>query len=375
MLIDTIESPTAGTERQLLQLLRRLDRTDFEPHLCVLRGSRWLQEEFDLAPLHVLDIHSFRSLRGWRGVLRLAALLRRLHTDVVHVHFRDASIAGIAAARLAKVPGVVAARRNQGYWLNPAELRLQRLLNRWVDVFLANSLSTRDVTVQREGLVPERVRVVYNGLDPERFRVCEDGERHTVRKSLGISRKGPVAGIVANLRPVKRLDVFLRAAALAREEVPGARFLVVGEGPQREALQRMARDLGLDAAVRFLGRRTDVATLMGAMDVGVLSSDSESFSNALVEYMASGLAVAATDVGGCREALAGGGVGRIVPVGDHVALGRAMAALLGDDDELCRARQRNAAIAAQVFSMQRFVDAHANTYRELSLQSRGNGAA
>jgi glycosyltransferase involved in cell wall biosynthesis len=109
------------------------------------------------------------------------------------------------------------------------------------------------------------------------------------------------------------------------------------------------------------------------MDVGVLSSDSESFSNALVEYMAAGLAGVATDVGGAREAV-DGGVGRVVPPGDAQALGRAVADLLQDPRELARARFRNPPHVAGLFSLERFVQAHERIYRELAALRRLNAA-
>ncbi|WP_029897864.1 glycosyltransferase [Desulfohalovibrio reitneri] len=366
LLIDTVYSPSGGTEKQLLQLLRHMDRDEFEPRLCVLRNSDWLRQRFDLAPLDVLGLDSFRRPSGWAGVLRLASLLRRHRIDVVHTHFRDASIAGIPAAKLAGVRGVVAARRNQGYWMTPLELRLQRTLNRWVDVFVANSDSTRRWCRETEGVPTERVLVVYNGLDLAAFDPADAGGREAVRRDLGIPPDAPAACIVANMRPVKRMDVFLRAAARARQSVPGARFVVVGDGPQRGAMEALARELELDGSVIFLGNRNDVPRLLPAMDVGVLASDSESFSNSVAEYMASGLAVAATDVGGCREALGEEGVGAIVASGDHAALGEALAGQLLDRPALLRARRDNPARAAELFSLSECVRAHESVYRRLA---------
>lgn len=373
-LIDTIASPSAGTEKQLLMLIEGLDRREFEPRLCVLKGSRWLEESFDLCPLHVLDIRSFKSPGAWLNVLRFSNWLRRERIDALQAHFRDSSLAGIVAARLARTPAVIAMRKNQGYWMNGVELRLQRLLNRFVDVFVANSEATRDWARRVEGIEPGRLRVILNGFAGEPRIAGDETARLRARQALDLPLDAPVIGIVANLRPVKRLDVFLRAAARAREALPDARFVIVGEGEEREGLQALARSLGLNGEARFAGRRSDVPGLLPAFDVGVLSSDSESFSNAVVEYMAAGLPVVATDVGGCREALAGGPGGILVAPGDAEALGRAMVEMLSDEHRTAHARAAHPRRVAEAFSKDRYLAAYAALYNEL-LTSTGRRAS
>lgn len=373
-LIDTIASPSAGTERQLLMLIEGLDRREFEPQLCVLKGSRWLEESFNLCPVHVLDIESFKSPGVWLNVLRFSGWLRRERIDALQVHFRDSSLAGILAATLARTPAVIAMRKNQGYWMNGAELRLQRLLNHFVDVFVANSEATREWARRVEGIVPGRLRVIHNGFGAAPRGADDETLRLRARQTLDLPLDAPVVGIVANLRPVKRLDVFLRAAARAREALPTARFVIIGEGEERERLQTLARSLGLNGEVHFAGRRTDVSDLLPAFDVGVLSSDSESFSNAIVEYMAAGLPVVATDVGGCREALAGEPGGILVAPGDAEALGRAMAEMLGDEHRTSHAREAHPRRVAEAFSKDRYLAAYAALYNEL-LTSTGRRAS
>ncbi|EPR30561.1 glycosyl transferase group 1 [Alkalidesulfovibrio alkalitolerans DSM 16529] len=373
-LIDAIASPSAGTERQLLMLIEGLDRREFEPWLCVLKGSPWLSKSFDLCPVRVLDIESFKSPGAWMNVLRFSGWLRRERIDALQVHFRDSSLAGIVAARLARTPAVIAMRKNQGYWMNSAELRLQRFLNRFVDVFVANSEATRDWARRVEGILPERLRVIHNGFFGETRKAGDEAARRRARQTLDLPLDAPVAGIVANLRPVKRLDVFLRAAARVREALPSARFVIIGEGEERERLQTLVRSLGLNGEVRFTGRRMDVPDLLPAFDVGVLSSDSESFSNSVVEYMAAGLPVAATDVGGCHEALAGGAGGILVAPGDAEALGRAMVEMLSDEHRASHARAAHPRRVAEAFSRDRYLAAYAALYNEL-LKSTGRRAS
>jgi L-malate glycosyltransferase len=327
-LIDTIESPTAGTEKQLLLLIRHLDRSKFQPVLCVLRSSRWLEQEFDLCRLFVAGVESFKSPKGWGGIYRLVRFLRNEQVGVVQTHFRDSSIAGTLAARMAGVVTVVGTRRNQGYWLTPFEAKIQRFLDRWIDFYIANSQSTKGWVVTNEGVSPKRVAVINNGFDLATFPAEPRAIGGALRKELGIPESAPVVVIVANLRPVKDHGTFLRATRKVLDALPECHFLVVGAGEELPRLRDLAAELGVSSAVSFLGVRHDVPRLLALSDIGVLSSLSESFSNALVEYMAAGLPVVATDVGGAREAIDDGANGYVVPLGDWASLGERVVGIL-----------------------------------------------
>jgi glycosyltransferase involved in cell wall biosynthesis/GT2 family glycosyltransferase len=331
LMIDAIASPTGGTERQLLMLAKGLDRRRFLPFLCVLRSSEWLKGQVCDCPVHEVGVYSLCAVQTFFSLVRFALFLRRNAIDIVQPHFRDASAIGILAGWMARVPGIVAMRKSQGYWMTRSVSRGQKILNMLPDVFVANSESTRDWVCRVEGIARERICVIHNGSAMS-VNVSRNGSGSEARKLLGLDGAVPVAGIVANLRPVKRVDVFLRAAALVLAEVPDAIFVIVGEGDQRPDLEELADALGVRERTLFLGSRQDVESVLPAFDVGVLSSDSESFSNSVVEYMAAGLPVAATDVGGCREALEGSRAGILVRPGDATGLGRAIVQLLGDQE-------------------------------------------
>jgi glycosyltransferase involved in cell wall biosynthesis len=275
-----------------------------------------------------VGIESFKKLGALSGLFSFASFLKKNGIHIVQTHFRDSSIVGILAAKLAGVPKIVGTRRNQGYWYNRTEVVIQKILNYFVNVFIANSQSTKKWVVAKEGVSEEAVQVIYNGIDFKPFEKLNSEFRCESRKKLDIPINVPVVGIVANLRPVKDIDVFLRASAVVHEQMPAVRFLIVGEGSERCRLEALATSLGLGRAVTFLGRREDIVAVIAAFDVGVLSSDSESFSNTIVEYLAAGIPVACTDVGGCREAVEGEGTGLVVPVKDYNALGHSIVELL-----------------------------------------------
>ncbi len=307
--IDTIESPTAGTEKQLLLLLKHLDRTKFKPYLCVLRSSQWLQDEFDLCELYDIGFASFGKPSSYFNMLKFSRWLRKEHVNIVQTHFVEGNKVGILAAKLAGVDTIISTRRNQGYWHNRFELLLLKQLNSWTTSFLANSESTRQWAEKVENIAPDRISVIHNALEIERYQKASVEQRLAFGKALDFPPDTINVGIVANLRPVKAIDVFIRAAEIVANRCPNTRFIVVGEGPERERLELLTAELGIAPLVRFLGKRLDVQEILGCLDIGVLSSNSESFSNSIVEYMAASMPVICTDVGGAREAVEDGETG------------------------------------------------------------------
>ncbi|MEW5803021.1 MAG: glycosyltransferase [bacterium] len=348
--IDTIESPTAGTEKQLLLLLRHLDRTRFEPYLCCLRPSKWLSTDFDLCPLFVAGIKSFKEPSSFRKVLRLSSFFKKKGIQVVHTYFRDANIAGIVAAKIAGVKIVLSARRNQGYWHTPRELLILKAINLWVTRFVANCQDTARFTHQTEKVPLEKIHVMYNGIDTELFVEDRIKSRTQYRNRLHISDNSPLVGIVANLRPVKGINIFLKAAHLVVQKVPEAKFVVAGEGTEKENLLRIVRESGLSQSVTFLGKVNDISSLLQAMDIGVLSSYSESFSNAIVEYMTFGLPVVCTAVGGNREAITEGENGFVVPCGNYEVMAHRIIRIIMDTDLAREMGKKNRIKAKAMFS-------------------------
>jgi glycosyltransferase involved in cell wall biosynthesis len=331
-LID--ELAKAGTETQLLALIHHLDRTRVEPFLCLLRGwtslSRSL-EPHDCAVVR-LGVHSLHGPRAFLSAWKLGRFLRRNRIDILQVYFPDSTYLGVPVGRLAGVPVVVRTRNNVGHWLTPWHRFLGRLLNPLTHVTIANCEAARDALVQAEGTSPERVVVLENGVDLERFNSIPplDG--------AALSR----VGAVANLRPVKGLDVLVAAAARVVKDHPQATFAVAGEGSEREALLRQASELGLGNRFVLHGSVADIPRFLGSIDIAVLSSRAEGMSNAVLEYMAAGRAIIATDVGANQRMLIHDVHGLLVPPGDTSSLAGAIAELLSNPE-----RARRLALAAR----------------------------
>jgi len=366
---------TGGSERQAVQLVSLLAAAGrFEVRAAsldpagVLRGQL---ERLQIGPIESYPLRRFYDLHALRQVVRFARMLRRERIEILHTHDFYTNVFGMASGWLAGVPVRIASRREIGGVRTPAQKRVERAAYRLAHAIVANSAAVRDALVG-EGLAAGKTRVVYNGLDLTAFGSAGDVEAATLRSEAGIPGEVPLVSVVANLRlPVKDLPTFLRAARRVRESVPGAHFAIAGEGELLEETHALAAPLGLGEHVRFLGRCDRVAALVAASQVCVLSSRSEGFSNAILEYMGGSRPVVATDVGGAREAVEDGGTGYLVPAGDDEAMARRVTELLLDPALACRMGARGRSIVEARFSCEAQLRSTETLYEELRQNSGG----
>jgi glycosyltransferase involved in cell wall biosynthesis len=315
-----------GLERVALTLAERLgERFDFR---VVAYDDAWgpLRPAFDAAgaPVRALPRRPGVDLRY---PLRLARILRREEIDVVHAHNRTAWFYATLASRLAGgVPVVLTSHDRTAPRLGVRPL--QRLCARATTRAVAVSDIGRRALLATEGFDPSRVVVVRNGADERRFR--DGADRPAARRALRLPEDAEVVGTVARLHPEKNVPLVVRAFAAVAARRPRARLVVAGDGPELGTCEELARDLRVADRTRFLGERADVTGVLSALDVFALGSDSEGLPVALLEAMACGLPVVATDVGAVAEAVADGTTGTLVPPRDPAAMARALESLLAD---------------------------------------------
>ena len=306
-LIDTIETPSAGTESQLLTLLDGLDPARFRTQLFLLRESDYTRGA-DLGGT-VLGVHKLLSPDLWHGCGRLMAAYERNPFDLLQSFFFDANIIGAYAAQRLRFRPFVASRRNIGHWQTARDRWALRLARRSTTHYLANSRAAAAQAVAAEGADPARISIIHNALDLDRFSQAQGD----ARTHWGLDAETIVIGTVANLRPVKNLHTLIEALAVLNRRHPVA-GVFIGEGPLKADFAAHANRLGIGDRVRFPGRTRDVAPALAAFDIAVLSSTHESFSNALIEYMAAGKPIVASNVGGNAEALRHGETGLLYDV-------------------------------------------------------------
>ncbi len=322
----------AGTQQFLLELLRRIDRERFDP--VVMSTVRTGELLSDIESLGI-EIHEFGTGRMLLspaticGLFRAARFLKRERVAVLDCMLGLTTLIGPFVGRVAGVPVVLNNQRNLSYWIRGGfREAVYGFVNRkLVDAVLVNSAAAENELVERFGVPPEKVISVGTGIDLGRIAGAGAGDEPA--NELGLADR-IVVGIVAKLSPVKGHQYFLEAAAEIAEARPDVAFLVVGDGIRKRELEEMAAELGIADRVTFAGARDDVPSLLKLMDVFVLSSLSEGSPNAVLEAMAAGLPVVATDVGGLPEIVIDGESGILVPPGDSGALAAAVRELLDD---------------------------------------------
>lgn len=321
-------------------------------------------------------LNSFYDLHAVRQVRRFAEYLKKHEIDVVHAHDFYTNIFGMAAAALARVPVRIASRRETSD--RPASHRVvERSSYRLAHAVVANCEEVRQHLL-REGVPAQKVRTIYNGLDLARVQT-PPAERTEILASLNLPGGARFVTMLANMRahvrhpePVCLKDhpTFLRAAQRVAQNVPDAAFIIAGEGELMGATQELARTLGIGDRTFFIGRCQDIGAVLSISDVCVLSSSSEGFANVILEYMAAGRPVVATDVGGAREAIVDGETGYLVNAGDDEQMARYITSLLLQPESARSMGQRGRQVVIEKFSTQRQLQNCESLYGELLKMSK-----
>jgi glycosyltransferase involved in cell wall biosynthesis len=304
---DTV-AHNAGTERQIMEIGRRMDPRKFELHLATFEDDQpaAAAEIFDHT---IFPLISVWTAQGARQVLRMASMIRSKKISIVHGFMHKASIVGTLAGKLGGAPIILTSRRDLGYYQTPRSLAVLRLLNPLATRITANCEAARLAASQLEKVDLAKIDVLYNGVDLHAFR---NSNHASAEPAVPVPADGKVVGIVANYRPVKDLPLFLKAAAVVASEEPETVFLLVGTGTMEPELKELARSLRIADRTIFTCGRGAVPAYLHRMSVACLSSASEGLSNSILEYMAAGLPVVATDAGGNRELIVDGRTGFLV---------------------------------------------------------------
>jgi glycosyltransferase involved in cell wall biosynthesis len=360
-----------GAEYQLYELLRGLDRRRFAPTVFALAGNGYWAGPIRELGIAVHEISGVRSADLSR-LQRLRAGLRAARPHVLHTILWSGNSYGRLAAIGLGIPLVIAAERNL-IARPPWQIRVERLLDRWTDGYLVNSRAIADALVRRQGLPGSKMRVVHNGIDLRGVPAFEL-DRQAARQALGFDPARRLVAQVGRLEDQKDYPTFLTAAQQVAAAAPDVDFVIAGTGRLQAELETLAGRLGLAGRVRFLGLRHDVPALLAGVDVLALSSRWEGLPNVVIEAMATGAVAVATDVGGCRELIAHGETGLVVPPGQPDAVARAVLDVLGQDDLARRMRQAARHRVEAEFTLAAMVEKTTGVY-DAWLRAKGLAAA
>jgi glycosyltransferase involved in cell wall biosynthesis len=327
-----------GSETQCVEMARQLKQEGYRVTVGCLRADGPLRARLNDVGLDCVEFPVRTSLlrpSAFLQMLKLVAFLRKRQFEVVHTNDLYSNLFAVPAAWLARVPVVISSRRDlaQWWWYTPVRRKILRRVQELSTQILANSEAVRQDLLIKDGFRPEKIQVVYNGIDAGKY-VQAKADRERLLPSISSNNRLIIS--VANMHAgAKGHGDLIEAARTVKERFPEARFLLAGDGEMRPFFEDQVRALGLSEMFVFLGHRTDIPQLLSCCDIGVLASKSEGLPNAVLEYLAAGLAVVATAVGGVPEIIENEVHGLLVAPENPAELSKALLRLL--EDPLLRA--------------------------------------
>jgi glycosyltransferase involved in cell wall biosynthesis len=351
----------AGTEQYIVRVAPLLRGYGVDVEICVLdrRGPLVATAEAAGVRVHATHVRGHRSRgltsAGMAAVREIAGVIRQGGFDIVHSYLFHAEVVGTLAARLAGVRRVIISRRAVYPWRRPEGFQylfLETATNVLANEVIANSMMVLRDAERTERLLPRSRTVIYNGVEAADYPLATPGKSRTLRLVT-----------VGALEPRKGHEYGLRALQLILSAGVDARLTLVGGGSEEDILRRLAREHSVEQHVVFAGPQLDPRPFLTDADIFLLPSRQEGFSNALLEAMAAGLPVVATDVGGNREAVIDGEGGSIVQPSDPAALAHAVVNLSVTRDRLADIGMANRLRVSNIFSLDASVQNLAVWYR------------
>lgn len=370
-LIDSLGP--GGAEYLLAAYLPFLQEAGVEPTVVALQEQQGNPIAIRIAAQGItvteLDIRRLRQRGAYR---RVREAIAAADPDVVHTQLEFAAVLGIPAARRRGLP-TVATLHTLDEPPPRSRLALHFRLMAWALRRARRVIAVSDITrrhyLGRAGLRPERVVTMYNGIDPSGFQQGAP-ERGAARAEWGLDPEAPVLVTVAVQREPKGIQYMLDALPQVAAAFPAVRYLLVGDGPHRPALEEQVALLGLEGRVTFTGARDDVARLLAAADLFVLPSLTEALPTVVAEAMAAGLPVVATRVGGIPEMVRHGEAALLVPPADPDALAAAVCRLLANPLQAAAMGRAGRRLVAERFDIRTQARALADDYRALAAGRR-----
>lgn len=331
--LSTKDGISGGTERQLVEMIEKIDKDKFKPFLFCLQNNNNYQIYNSICVENkVLDIYSLKSPRNVIKLIEFTMFLKKNSVHIVHTFFLDSALFGVMSAKLAGINTIITSRRDLGFLYNKKLLRWLKFVNLFTDRFVVNSISVKNELIKKENVKSNLIDIIYNGIDLDRIDQATPVDIKNEFRLENYPDEVIFVGIVGNFnRKVKRIDLFIQAAAEVYKKYKNVYFVIVGGGNNEQELKTLANDLGVGDHVVFTGFKSYAVPYMKNFTIGVNTSDSEGFSNTILEYMAAGIPTVATNVSGNAELVQDGITGILVPPGCPNELASAICDLLHDE--------------------------------------------
>jgi glycosyltransferase involved in cell wall biosynthesis len=318
-----------GAQRQIIEFLKHVHRDNFDIAIVNLdRDYASVENEIESLGFRIIGIQH-KGFFNPGTLFTLINLFRSEKPDIVHTYLFTADCYGRLAAKIAGIKVIICAIRADDIWKKWHHILTDKILAKFTNVITVNAEGLKRYLTEVEKIDATKLRTIYNGIDLKRFNNKPAIVEY--RSSLGIQLDELVVGMVGRMSEQKNYKTLLEAAKVVVRQVLNVRFILVGDGPERKALELRVAGCELKDKVIFVGHRKDADSLMRVFDVGVLSSHYEGCPNVILEYMACSKPVVASDVGGCKELVVEGETGFIVSSADPGAMADRLLRLLKDE--------------------------------------------
>lgn len=324
-------SRIGGVQQQLLSLLKAYNREVFNPFFCCFGPKEAMGKEIEGIGIELTALNRFRYHRILPGIfVDLSRLMKEKHIHIVRTHRYHPNVYGRVAAFLAGVPVIVASvHDNYRMDKRPKRRIVNHILSKITDKIVAVSESIKKDIVRYDKIDPSKILVIPNGVDTERFN--PEGNFANIKEEFLIKDNDIVIGFVGRIVPAKGLEYLIDTLSYLKEEFKNLKLLIIGEGAIVARLHEQAKEKKVYDSIIFAGGRRDIPDILSCIDIFVMPSIAEGLPNALLEAMAMGRPIVATEVGGIPEVMKNGVNGLLVPPRDPIALATAMKGLIGND--------------------------------------------
>lgn len=362
-----------GAERHLYNLVRSLDKKRFSCLIVafVIKGT--FVEEFRRAGIQIIHmpIERIYSPAAFRKALAIRRIILEYHIDIVQTYHFMSDTFGVLVSRLSGIRHIISSRRDTGDKKTKRQLILNRFANRLIEQFITvcDEIGRR-ISVD-EGVPDSKCTTIYNGIELSDYPIPERDRVNDERKRLHLNVQDFIVGMIANFRPEKNYDIFLRAVKEAKKAISDLKVIAVGDGPTLGECKEYCRKNGMNEYVLFPGMLKDVRNYISVLDVACLVPGSnEGFSNAILECMAMGKPMIVTDVGGNAEAVLRDVSGIVIPPRDDQKLSERIVYLHDNESVRLEMGRKSRKRVEQLFTIDNMVQKHQQLYEQIAWSHR-----
>ena len=356
--LDEFVSPHSGAESQLLKLIHGLQSRNITCEITVLRPTDYLPELEKVCPVTILHCYKMMSLSTCNKIYQAGRKWKSEGFNVTHILLNDCSIFAPFFLKLSRLK-VIVSRLDMGFWYTSKNLPLLKLSRLFVDRVLANGEAVKSIVCEKEGYKPSQCEIIYNGLTN-----IDDSDVTPVnlQNELKLPDDAKIIGIVASIYPIKRHQDLIKAIDLLDDK--NTHMVALGGGDTNKYNELIKR-LDLEGRIHFVGPKSNVLEWIKSFDIACLCSESEGFSNALLEYMICGVPVIASEVGGNPELVRNDVNGYLYPCGDYQRLSDKLAQTLNDSELHLALSKGSKESVDYKFTYTHFLDCHEALYKSV----------